>query len=179
MISSKYLCLHSSSVCVEGIGEASIAKMMSPYNNYPGKHSPFATSFGNTSRRRSDVDKVEGFRLIDIPFSPFRNEYSGTEDFDDFTISPRDYGSRQEYLRSYTFTRPSTTEPKTPEKVKKSLLRLKAAAWAVVACNYRLPLRARIFKEKMVIRTSHYLSNGVQYLRPSCVQMPKCLMATS
>jgi hypothetical protein len=54
---------------------------------------------------------------------------------------------------------------------------LKVAAWAVVACKYRLPLRARIMKEKMIIKTSQYLSSGVNYLRPSCMQMPKCLMA--
>ncbi|XP_024374255.1 uncharacterized protein [Physcomitrium patens] len=138
--------------------------------------SPFGNFSSAITRRTSaDVDKIEGLRLIELPYSPLiRNDHSDTDDFDDLFISPRDYGSRQAYLRSYTFTR---AEPKAPEKIKKSLLRLKAAAWAAVACKYRLPLRARLLKERMLIKTSEYLSNGVHYLRPSCVQMPKCLMA--
>lgn len=141
------------------------------------------SSFGNSiiggSKRSSftsDADRMEGsFRFIEIPFSPLHNKaHSDVED--DLFISPRDYGSRQAYLRSYTFTRAdaqAAAEP-APYKVKKSLLRLKAAAWAVVACQYRLPLRARVFKETLVMRTSQYLSNGVHYLRPSRMQ---CVMA--
>ncbi|KAG0578819.1 hypothetical protein KC19_4G051500 [Ceratodon purpureus] len=137
-------------------------------------------SYGNSAGKRSALategDRMEGFRMIEMPFSPLLNTWSDTDDMDELFISPRDYGSRQAYLRSYTFTR-AEPNAKAPEKVKKSLLRLKAAAWAVVACKYRLPLRARILKERMIIKSSQYLSNGVQYLRPSCVQMPKCLMA--
>jgi hypothetical protein len=142
--------------------------MMSPFKGY--------------SKRRSEVDKNESFKLIEIPFSPLRkNEEDWVEEHDyvhgfQFANCARDYGSRQAYLRSYTFSRESN---QAPEGMKKSLLRLKAAAWAVVACNYKLPLRARLLKEKIAIRTSQYLNNGMQFLRPSCMQMPKCLMATT
>ena len=137
---------------------------MSSYGNSAGNNAPYELDVG-------------GFRLIEIPFSPMLNTWSDADDMDELFISPRDYGSRQAYLRSYTFTRAEANETSAPEKVKKSLLRLKAAAWTVVACQYRLPLRARILKEKMVIKSSQYLYDGVQYLRPSCMQMPKCLMA--
>jgi hypothetical protein len=162
--------------------------------------SPFRSYMSSSKRRSSDhaVDyrnRVEGFRLIEIPFSPLRacneqdliwdihenpaaTEYQQQQDFEFCTIAPRDYESRQEYLRSYTF---SKERKLAPEKIKKSLLRLKAAAWAVVACNYRLPLRARMLKETIAIRTSQYLRSGVHFLRPSCMEMPKCssLIATS
>lgn len=148
---------------------------MSSYGISPGRRSPFESISNVISRCTSDADRVEGINLI--PFSPLGKHYSDTDDFDEYYIAPRDYGRRQAYLRTYTFTRASPKVPMAPEKVKKSLTRLKAAAWAVVACKYRLPLRARIVKEKMMIKTSQYLSNGVHYLRPSCMQMPKCLMA--
>jgi len=135
------------------------------------------SSAGRRSSFSCDGDRIEGFRLIEIPFSPLLNTWSDTDDMDELFVSPRDYGSRQAYLRSYTFTR-AEPNAKAPEQVKKSLLRLKAAAWAVVATS-RLPLRARILKEKMIIKSSQYLNNAVHYLRPSCVQMPKCLMASA
>jgi hypothetical protein len=150
---------------------------MSSYASASGRRSPFGNISNAISRRTSDADRAEGVRLIEIPFSPLGKHYSDSDDFDEFYIAPRDYWRRQAYLRTYTFTRASPKPPKAPEKVKKSLTRLKAAAWAVVACKYRLPLRARIMKENMVIKTSQYLSNGVHYLRPSCMQMPKCLIA--
>jgi hypothetical protein len=146
--------------------------MMSPFRSYSSK------------RRPSDVDKSESFRLIEVRFSPLCNEDWDLESleyesYEEFAViaGPRDYGSRQEYLRSYKFSRPDRSAP--AEKMKDSLLRLKAAVWAIVACNYQLPLGARMFKEKIAIRTSQFLSDGAQFLRPSCMQMPKCLIATS
>lgn len=148
---------------------------MSSYGISPGRRSPFCNISSAISRRTSDADRAEGINLI--PFSPLGKHYSDTDDFDELYIAPRDYGRRQAYLRTYTFTRASPKTPMAPEKVKKSLTRLKAAAWAVVACKYRLPLRVRVIKEKMLIKSSQYLTNGVHYLRPSCMQMPKCVMA--
>jgi hypothetical protein len=148
---------------------------MNSYGISPGRRSPFRNISNAISRHTLDVDRAEGINLI--PSSPLGKHYSDTEDFDELYIAPRDYGRRQAYLRTYTFTRASPKGLMPPEKVKKSLTRLKVSAWAVVACKYRLPLRARIMKEKMIIKTSQYLSSGVNYLRPSCMQMPKCLMA--
>jgi hypothetical protein len=134
------------------------------------------SGYGSDARRASFAGDGERFRLIEVPFSPLVNRWSGEDDMDELFIAPRDYGSRQAYVRSYTFTR-AEPDAKAAEKVKQSLRRLRAAAWAVVACKYRLPLRARILKERMIIRSSQYLTTGVHYLRPSCVPMPKCLMA--
>ncbi|KAG0589914.1 hypothetical protein M758_1G054400 [Ceratodon purpureus] len=151
---------------------------MGSYANSSGRRSPFGNISNAITRRTSDADRAEGVRLIEIPFSPLGKPCSDTDDLDELYIAPRDYRRRQAYLRTYTFTRASPKPPKpAPEKVKKSLTRLKAAAWAVVAVKYRLPRRARIMKENMAIKTSQYLSNGVRYLRPSCMQMPKCLIA--
>ena len=149
---------------------------MSSYANSSGRRSPFGNISNVIGRRTSDADRAEGLRLIEIPFSPLGKHYSDSDDFDELYIAPRDYRRRQAYLRTYTFTRASPIPPNAPEKVKKSLTRLKAAAWAVVACKYRLPLRVQIMKENMVSKTSQYLSSGVHYLRPSCMQMPKCLI---
>lgn len=138
------------------------------------------------SQRSSFTEGMEGFRLLEIPFSPLpghNTTASNAQDarYDDLFISPRDYGSRQAYLRSYTFTRASADQEQeeqaaaaAPEarKISPSLLRLKAAAWAVMACTNRLPRGARVFKEKMAIKTSHCLGTSVRYLR-----MPQCLMA--
>lgn len=150
---------------------------MSIYANSSERRSPFGSITNVISRRTYDTDRDVGVRFIEIPFSPLRKQYSDTDDFDELYIAPRDYRRRQAYLRTYTFTRASPKPPRAPEKVKKSLTRLKAAAWAVAACKYRLPLRARIMKENVVIKSSHYISTGVRYLRPSCMQMPKCLTA--
>lgn len=107
--------------------------------------------------RRSDADTGDGhfFKLIEIPFSPFQNEF-GDDDDDEFDNPAArrsyngNYGSRQEYLRSYTFSRKQTMQ----ERVKSRLGRLKAAAWAVVACNCNLiPRRIRRMKEKLALKS--------------------------
>jgi hypothetical protein len=89
------------------------------------------------SRRRSDVDTGDFFKVIEIPFSPFQNDFGAGDDEDfNFAVSSRGdpRGSRQEFLRSYTFSR--ATKQTVYEKMKSNLLRLRATAWAVVACNY-------------------------------------------
>ncbi|XP_024370079.1 uncharacterized protein [Physcomitrium patens] len=135
------------------------------------------SSFGNVSRRTSDADRTDGFRLIEIPFSPLAKCYFSD---DEFYIAPRDYGSRQAYLRSYAFTRADSPKASkaSPEKMKKPLSRFKAAAWAVVACKHPpFSLRVKVIKEKMMVEISRCFSNGVHCLRPSCLRMPHCVMA--
>lgn len=146
--------------------------------------------FGGSKRgsSRSFTEAMEGFRFIEIPLSPLLHNTPEEDMYDDLFISPRDIGSRQAFLRSYTFTRAdhpplehedaaAEANKRTSEQRKTSLLRLKAAAWAVVACNvkYRLPLRARVLKDKMLIKTSQYLTHSVSSLRSPT--MPRCLMA--
>lgn len=148
--------------------------------------------FGSSKRgsSRSFTEAMEGFRFVEIPLSPLLHNTPEEDIYDDQFISPRDIGSRQAFLRSYTFTRADhppleheeaaaagEAKRSTSGQRNTSLLRLKAAAWAVVACNvkYRLPLRARVLKDKMVIKTSQYLTHSVSSLRSPT--MPRCLMA--
>lgn len=143
--------------------------------SYSARHNSVyhaGSNVGNMSRRRSDVDTGDFFKVIEIPFSPFQNDYGVGDDEDfNFAVSTRvssrggghgdPLGSRQEFLRSYTFSR--ATKQTVYEKMKSNLLRLRAAAWAVVACNYprlRNPTRTikRVGKSSLTtFRPSHLL----------------------
>lgn len=142
------------------------------------------------SRRRSDADAGDYhlFKLIEFPVSPFQSDLGDGdgdgEDEDDEDDEDLDYAgagagarrrscnygsSRQEYLRSYTFSR-HAAKPTLQERVKSRLGRLKAAAWAAVACNpYNLPRRVRRIKDKLALRSArHSLYSSQRSRAPPC-----------
>ncbi|XP_073392544.1 uncharacterized protein [Physcomitrium patens] len=118
--------------------------------------------------------------MAHLSYSPLQNEFGddSDDDFDfDFETARRERGSsRQEYLRSYTFTR----KPTTREKMKNRLERVKATAWAMVSWNCNgLPHGARWMKKKLALQRPRSLSHGGQRLpRPICTTfMPQCFLA--
>lgn len=148
-------------------------EIMSPHvgQSNSGRNLRFDSKVGNISRRRSDLNSSDLIKLIEIPFSPFQNDYGEGDDEDfDFAVVHRNYSTRQEYLRSFTFCKKQTM----PEKMKKSLRRLTAAAWAVIACNHGPSYQAKRLKEKMTFKASR-LFNGSRCVRlPSRPSMPSC-----
>lgn len=138
----------------------------------------------NSGGRRSDVDTGDHnfFKLIEIPFSPFQNDF-GDDDGDDFefefagsAVGRRrscNYGSsRQEYLRSYTFSR-TVAKQTLQERMKNRFGRLKAAAWAALACNpHNLPRRVCRIKDKLTLKSAHHSLCSSQRSRGSGCRVP-------
>ncbi|KAG0566098.1 hypothetical protein KC19_7G038400 [Ceratodon purpureus] len=144
-----------------------------------------AYSSNTGSRRRSDVDAGDHhfFKLIEIPFSPFQNDFGDEDDDDDdydyagSAVGARrrssNYGSRrQEYLRSYTFCR-NVAKPTMQERMKSRFERLKSAAWAAMACNpYNLPRRVRRIKDKLALKSARHSLYSSQRSRGSGCRVP-------
>lgn len=140
---------------------------------------PPSYAAATATSRRSDVDRSDViFRLEDE---------LGKDDADDefdnssFAAASRpaphhhhkngnnvNSSSRQEFLRSYTFSRKQPVH----EKVKSGLLRMRAAAWTVVACNFRLSPRARRIRDKLAFRPSRLVCCGAHRQRRSSIRPP-------
>lgn len=101
-------------------------------------------------------------RLIGSPY--VGSYYWENGDFHFYGPGYEDYMKRQLYLRSYKFTRERTLS----DRLMSSLSKFKAAAWAVVACNYR-PVLVRRIKET-VNSTKRCLSSRV----PLALHISKC-----
>lgn len=108
-------------------------------------------------------ENLEHHRLIEVP--------SYGWDDGEFYLCPgyESYRNRQLYLHSYKFTREETLS----EKLRTSLSKFKAAAWAAMVCNYR-PVVVRKIKKKLH-STRHYLKSGA----PLPLPLPKCLRVSS
>eukprot|EP00249_Psilotum_nudum_P000505 c12290_g1_i1 orf=161-568(+) len=84
---------------------------------------------GSFSKRRNG-----SIGLSDISFSPQRTLDPKDDSFTGLGLDRKT--GRSAYLRSYQFSR----EESVQDKIKSSLTKLKAAVWAVIACNYTCSL---------------------------------------
>ncbi|BBN18242.1 hypothetical protein MPTK1_8g00920 [Marchantia polymorpha subsp. ruderalis] len=118
------------------------------------------------------------------PYSSFRSEYSYTyaDCETEFLHRPRRadnyYGIRQEYLRSYTFTREQPPSSK-PEKFKEHVKRLKAVAWAILCCKYK-PGQAKALREKLSSRSARFFHGSSDFLKSSSCRftVPSCIRSS-
>lgn len=113
-------------------------------------------------RIMTDEDDKNYYERASLLDSSFNEEESM-----DFFIAPgwERYKNRQFYLHSYTFTREKTLG----ERMKASLSKFKAAAWAVMACNYRRVVPKKI--KGLLSSTTRCLRSGVQLK----MSLPQCL----
>ncbi|KAL2607599.1 hypothetical protein R1flu_026172 [Riccia fluitans] len=104
-------------------------------------------------------------------YGSFRSDYSYNIYGDGETVvlhRPRRadnyYGFRQEYWRSYTFTRESPTSNTNgggkPGKLKERVKRLKAVGWAILCCKYK-PAQAKSLREKLSSRSSRFFQDKI------------------
>lgn len=138
--------------------------MMSPYHPL-GKVPEQATGPGAQAPKKRKAEAQDPGDLShhgDVPSSPLRYEFS-EKDFDS-TQQLEGYSRRQRYLRSYTFSRKKSPS----QKVQDSLRKLKNAAWAVVACNYK-PAVAKRITDQLHQQSSKIFASG----RTSKFQMPR------
>lgn len=125
-------------------------------------------------------------KLVDSGYTPLYSEYyyddTGYEEQDFYYHRPRRadnyYGIRQEYLRSYTFTR---EEPKSEkEKLADSMKRFKAVVWAVLCCKFKYS-QAKMLREKLSSKSARFIHESSDYISASCrkISVPSCIRLSS
>lgn len=132
-----------------------------------------------------DEDRSESDKLVDSGYTPFYSDYyedNGYGEEEYYYHRPRTadnyYGIRQEYLRSYTFTR---EEPKTEkEKVKDSVKRFKAVVWAVICCKFGA-VQAKMLRERLSSKSTRFIHESSEYISASCrkIAVPGCMRLSS
>ncbi|CAM6091471.1 unnamed protein product [Calypogeia fissa] len=150
-------------------------------NSLCARSAPPFSVFSSSGRFGVDEDRSESYKLVDSGYTPFYSEYYDDYGAEEYFHRPRKadnyYGIRQEYLRSYTFTR---EEPK-PDTMKDSVKRFKAVVWAVLCFRKFKYSQAKMLREKLSSRSSRFIHESTGYISASCrkIAVPSCIRLSS